>query len=196
MSAEPMMAAADDAWAQMMAHLGEYRNAVLTGLDARGYPYSVRLLPVPDGATRRLLTRAAPGMPIRPGPASLLCHRHDERLWNQRSFLVRGIIEREGSQWSFQPQQYIEGVGYGGMLGLVRFVIGARRAANAYLAKRGLPRPGIPWAEVIAAKRAANLTRRVRRAAHPALALAAAIGVIGVVSLVAALYLARRNLTR
>jgi hypothetical protein len=196
MSAELATAAAAKAWTLTMAHLDEYRNAVLTGLDARGYPYSVRCSPRPDGATRTLLMRASPGTLIQPGPAGLLCHRHDDRLWNQRSFLVRGIIEGEGLQWSFQPQQYIEGVGYGGMLGLVRFVIGARRAANAYLAKRGLPRPSIPWDAVIAAKRAAHPSHAKRRGAHPALAVGAAVGMIGVLALVAALLRARRNQAR
>ena len=35
------------------------------------------------------------------GPASLLCHFHDENLWNLRSVLVKGRLERRGDAWVF-----------------------------------------------------------------------------------------------
>src|SRR5579884_482113 len=140
-----------DPWPQVSAHLGEFRSAVLTGLDAHGFSFSLRCHPQPDEAARTLRIAPAPGIPLQSGSASLLCHSHDEHLWNQKSFLVRGRIQRDVSDesskagWVFEPVQYIEGVGYGGLLGLVRFVVASRRAARAYLAKRGLPRPSIPW---------------------------------------------------
>jgi hypothetical protein len=47
----------------------------------------------------------------------------------------------------------VPGAGIGGLVGLVRFIISSRRAANRYLARRGLARPAIPWAEILAVKR-------------------------------------------
>src|SRR5262249_46791031 len=120
-------------WTRMMVRLGEYSSAVLTGRDVQGLPYGVRCQPRPEQAARTLDIPDLPDTQLQPGPASLLCHRHDDLLWNQRSFLVRGTLLRAGAAWSFQPRQYIEGVGYGGPMGLVRFVAGARRTAAAYL---------------------------------------------------------------
>lgn len=182
-----------EAWAQMMARLPKFTSAVLTGLDAHGYPYSVRCYPQPDRATRTLRMPVASGALLQSGPAGLLCHRHDERLWNQRSFLVRGALTREGAEWRFEPRQYVQGMGYDGALGLARFVVGARRATDSYLAKRGLPRPSIPWDEVIVAKRQAQvLSQRASRSVIPALAAALALSVVGATCLLLALRLARR----
>jgi hypothetical protein len=175
---------------RLMTRLPEFSSAVLTGLDAQGYPYSVRCRPQLDEGAKTLWMPTFPGAPIQPGPAGLLCHHHDERLWNQRSFLVRGMLTRDGAAWIFQPRQYVEGVGYGGVVGLARFVVGARRAAKEYLVKRGLPRPSIPWDEVIAAKRRAKLPLQLERTAGPAARVAL---VLGVAALVAGIVLLRRN---
>jgi hypothetical protein len=125
---------------------------VLTGIDAEGYPYSVRNRPHMDPFESILLMRLPAGIPIRPGPASLLCHSHDEYLWNLKSFLVRGALAREDGTWIFRPGRFISGAGIGGPMGMVRFVTGSRMNARRYLQKRGLPRPRIPWDEVNAIK--------------------------------------------
>ncbi|HLH24714.1 MAG TPA: hypothetical protein VK066_19505 [Chloroflexota bacterium] len=146
-------------WVKLVRELGRYDSAVLTGLDAAGYPYSVRCQPDPDAASQTLRVRLAAETPLQPGPASLLCHRHDEVLWNQRSFLARGRLVRQGDAWMFQPTQLVPGIGVEGVKGLVRFVITARRNARRYLAARHLPRPRIPWADINAAKAAARARR-------------------------------------
>jgi hypothetical protein len=137
-------------WDEIVRHLPSFESAVLTGLDAEGYPYSVRCRPRIDPTTRTLKVQLPAA--IRPGPASLLCHRHDENMWNLKSFLVRGTLTREGPGWSFRPRRFVPGAGIGGRMGLVRFVIGSRRNARRYLEKRGQPRPRIPWGEVNAIK--------------------------------------------
>ena len=148
-------------WAELVRELRRYDSAVLTGLDADGYPYSVRCQPAPDAASQTLRVRLPADTPLQPGAASLLCHLHDEGLWNQRSFLARGRLVRQGDAWMFQPTQFVPGIGVECVKGLVRFVIGARRNTKRYLAARHLPRPRIPWADINAAKAAA----RARRAA-------------------------------
>lgn len=150
-------------WDELLAGLAEFESAVLTGTDADGYPYSLRCHPQPDASAPVLRLALPAGTPLRPGPAGLLCHRHDEWLWHQQSFLVRGLLVSDHAGWGFRPLQFIPGLGFGGALGQVRFVLGARRAARDYLAKRGLPRPRVPWDEILAIKRQANLTPHLTR---------------------------------
>jgi hypothetical protein len=140
-------------WNEMVGHLSDFESVVLTGVDAEGYPYSVRNRPRIDPFERVLLVRLPAGTPVQPGPASLLCHRHDENLWNLKSFLVRGTLARgEDGEWTFRPERFVPGAGIGGPMAMVRFVAGARKTAGRYLEKRGLPRPRIPWDDINAIK--------------------------------------------
>ena len=139
-------------WDEITKHLPDFPTAVITSIDDRGYPLSVRCQPRSDTEARVIRLRLPTGTPIRPGLASLLCHKHDENLWNQKSFLVRGRLTRGDEDWSFHPQQFVPGAGIGGAIGVVRFVIRSRRKAKRYLRRRGLPRPRIPWEDIEAIK--------------------------------------------
>jgi hypothetical protein len=139
-------------WDEIVEHLPRFESAVLTGLDAEGYPFSVRCRPRINAVARVLEVHLPAGIPVRPGPASLLCHRHDENLWHLRSFLVRGELNRDGRGWTFRPQRFVPGAGIGGPMGVVRFFVGSRRTARRYLEKRGLSRPRVPWEEIRALK--------------------------------------------
>jgi hypothetical protein len=119
---------------------------VITGVDARGYPFSVRRKPQPDHANQSLKVQIPDGTQIHAGLASLLCHKHDELFWNQRSFIVWGTLKQNGG-WVFLPKRFTPGAA-GDMLSLVQFIRSARRTAKQYLDKRGLPRPKIPWNEI------------------------------------------------
>jgi hypothetical protein len=135
-------------WADIAKHLATFDTAVLTAHDAAGYPFSVRCRPQVDNSNQLLRLSLAADLPLQPGPAGLLCHFHDEQMWNLRSFVVRGRLEREGEGWLFRPVQFIPGAGIGGFMGQMRFLRKARQMATAYLQKRGLARPPIPWDEV------------------------------------------------
>ncbi len=150
-------------WDEIAEHLPGFESAVLTGLDAEGYPYSVRCRPRTDPVRRVLRVRLFEGIPVRPGPASLLCHSHDENLWNLKSFLVRGELGRDARGWKFHPQRFIPGAGIGGPASMLRLFAGSRRTARRYLERRGLPRPRVPWEEIIAIKARAGVNRRPRR---------------------------------
>jgi len=144
-------------WGEIVEHLAEFPSAVLTGVDAKGYPFSIRCRPEPDDAQEELRIRLLYDTPaIRPGPASLLCHSHDENLWNQKSFLVRGTLSQEDQGWSFHPQQFIPGAGTGGLRGMVGFIAGARKNTKRYLRRRRLARPSVPWDEIETIKRQAK----------------------------------------
>jgi hypothetical protein len=88
------------------------------------------------------------------GRAGLMCHYHDARLWHQRSFVVRGRVERSFGRWVFIPEQTIPGMGYG-RFPLLRMMIRGRRRAARYLQARRLPRPEVPWDQMRAIKREA-----------------------------------------
>jgi hypothetical protein len=141
-----------ETWDRIAKLLPTFRSAVLSARDADGYPLSFRCQPRLDHARRDLVVAAPPGLALTPGPASLLCHFHDEKLWNQRSFLVRGALAREGDLWRLAPLEFIPGLGVDGLPGLLRFVRASSRAANRYLRARRLARPRIPWDEINAAK--------------------------------------------
>lgn len=123
--------------------LARFPDAVLTGRDADGAPVSVRCRPVPDGG--RLRIPGAPGVDPVAGPASLLAHSHDENLWTLRSVVVRGELAVHGDTWVLTPSAVVPGTGLAGPLGDLRAFVAARRRAGRWLARRGLPRPRIPW---------------------------------------------------
>ena len=132
-------------WDDIVRHLADFPTAVLTAVDDTGYPFSVRCAPEPDDSTQTLRFRLPEDTAIRVGPAGLLCHRHDEQLWNLKSFWVRGSLERDARGWIFRPRRFVPGAGIGGLLGLLRFVRDGRRRSRRYLEKRGLARPTVPW---------------------------------------------------
>jgi hypothetical protein len=111
-------------WREIEKHLPEFPSAVITGVDPAGFPVSARCRPQVDAAERVLRVQLPPGTGLQPGPAGLLCHTHDERLWNLKSFLVRGVLERDALGWRL------------------------RRNAQRYLEQRGWPRPRVPWGEL------------------------------------------------
>jgi hypothetical protein len=135
-------------WKKIIKHLVEFSSAVLNGVDASGYPYSVRCKPEPDSDKRVLLINLPGNLPLQSGTASLLCHKHDELIGNQKSFVVRGKLERSADGWLFRPTAFIPGLGIGFMMGFPSLIINGRRNAKQYLQKRGLPRPQVNWQDV------------------------------------------------
>ena len=135
-------------WSEIVSNLAKFSSAVLSGTDAQGYPFSIRCTPEVDQAGQVLRLNLSASVPIQPGPASLLCHSHDELLWKLKSFLVRGRLEQDDRGWVLRPEKFIPGGGVGGPLGEMQAMIRTRAIANRYLEKRGLPRPKVPWDEI------------------------------------------------
>lgn len=132
-------------WAEAAKWLNKFPDAVLTAIDADGYPASVR---VPtgayDAATGELSVPLTCPVTFTDGPANLLCHSHDEKLWNLQMVTVKGTLEKREGAWvfcsrSFQPPS---------RLAMVDFVRNTRRSAQRYLDKRSLARPAVNWAAV------------------------------------------------
>ena len=139
-------------WAEIARYVPTFRDAVLSAPDGAGYPCSVRCAPRLDAAGRIVRVAVPPGVELRPGPASLLCHSHDEQLWHLRSCNVRGTLERDEQGWLLRPSRFIAGGGTGGALATLRLVRDLRRTAGRYLATRGLPAPVVPWERIKEAK--------------------------------------------
>jgi hypothetical protein len=131
-------------WPEIVARLPRFSSAVLTGLDRDGDPVSVRCQPTPDQQARVLRVLLPDGLGMAPGPAGLLCHRHDDQLWGLKSFLLRGTLERTGHGWVFRPGQLVRGMDIT-LVSNLRLLRNCRRTAKRYLAARGLRRPTIPW---------------------------------------------------
>ncbi|HTD20744.1 MAG TPA: hypothetical protein VK667_14560 [Ktedonobacteraceae bacterium] len=151
-------------WDKITKQLSKYESAVLTGRDAQGYPFSVRCMPQVDIHAQMLRVQLPPGVLLQPGPASLLCHRHNELLWDMESFLLRGnLVQVQDEQgWNFLPQQFIPGTpgtGVGAIISSLRWLLTSRQSARRYLEKRNLPRPSIPWSEIMEVKEQARRSR-------------------------------------
>jgi hypothetical protein len=97
-------------WDEIVRRLPGFPSAVITGIDMKGYPFSARCHPIPSAADQVLRVQIPPDALLQTGPASLLCHKHDQLLWWQESFLVRGALLRDDQGWIFQPQQLIPGI--------------------------------------------------------------------------------------
>jgi len=123
--------------------LAQFTSAVLAGYDTAGRPTLQRVRPADAGGALAFETDGD----LRPGPASLLCHSHDDQLDRLRSFALAGELGGEGRQWRLTPRRLIPGADGLGPVEVVRTIRGLRRVADRYLRRRGLDRPGVPWAE-------------------------------------------------
>ena len=150
-------------WAELVAALEQFDDAVLSGVGPDGYPVSVRVRPRPQASDELLLLATELPVVLAPGPASVLCHRHDRRLWHLRSFLVRGVLDQSERGWVLRPTALVPGTGLAGALGDARTFLAARRRAGRYLAHRGLQRPVVPWDELRSLRRSLRRVTDQRR---------------------------------
>lgn len=126
-------------WAKAAKAIAGFREGVITGLDASGYPVSVRQTSLPYDAKRGELPVIIPSaLGMQAGAANLLCHAHDDKLWNLRAISVKGRLEQRGLTWVFvttayEPQSQLAMVGK------------MRRSMASYLAKRNLPVPQVDF---------------------------------------------------
>jgi hypothetical protein len=135
-------------WNKLVKSLAEYQNAVLTGVDAESYPFSVRCTPQPDPSRQVLHVNLPLDAEVQPGPAWLLCHSHDELLWNLKIFSLRGALERETSGWVFRPERITQAGGTTNPFDMIKSLVKAQRTARKYIQKRGLAWPSVPWKDI------------------------------------------------
>jgi hypothetical protein len=100
-------------WAEIEKYLPLFESAVLNTSDGEGYPYSVRCHTEPDRPAGILRIELSGGTDVQPGPASLIYHSHDEKLWNQKIFLLRGKPEQTKDGHVFRPEKCVPSIGTG-----------------------------------------------------------------------------------
>jgi hypothetical protein len=135
-------------WNKILKYLPLFSSAVLTGFDSQGNPFSVRCHPLPDEMRKIIRVQIPPGVGVRPGPACLLFHQHDQRLWNLKSFVVRGRLQNDDAEWYFTPLLFIPGMGIEGIRSYIGFILNGRKKTREFLERRNLERPKIPWDEL------------------------------------------------
>lgn len=141
-------------WDKLLQQASRFTNGVLNARDSTGYPVSVRTPITADHEQHVFHLRVPDEAEVMPGPASLLFHDHDQNIWNQHVVLVRGEVLETAQGWAFRPLRLAPGLGMEGPLSMFQMIRNARKTTNAYLAKRGLARPQIPWQRLRAAKHA------------------------------------------
>jgi hypothetical protein len=146
-----------------LAELATYPSAVLATRTDGGTPSLRRVRVTGPGAAGRLRLDVPPDGQLREGPASLLAHGHDEQLWSLRSVVVTGeLMAADG--WVFRPDRIVGG-GSTSPLAVLRQLRELRRTADAYLAKRSLPRPEVAWRSIRALKEQVSAGGTERRPA-------------------------------
>ena len=100
-------------WDEIDKYQPMFESAVLSVTGEDGYPYSVRCHPTPDRRAEILRLDLAQDAVCGPGPASILFHRHDENLWNQKVLVLKGRLEEGVDGWVFRPQKLVPDLGYG-----------------------------------------------------------------------------------
>lgn len=150
-TADPLTAAApwrtrDDAFATAARHLHGYRSAVLATTDEDGAPRLLRVRPQVDSDSGTFRLDVPPDVVRCPGPASLLCHGHNAKLWNLRSFVVVGHLDEQDGRWGFACHRYVPGMSRN-PLRAVAMVRRCRGTARGYLQRRQLPTPSVMWPE-------------------------------------------------
>ncbi|MEU5042116.1 pyridoxamine 5'-phosphate oxidase family protein [Streptomyces griseorubiginosus] len=123
--------------------LAPYDTAVLAARDASGAPVLARTRPVPTAGG--FVVRPPDDCAVTAGPASLLVHRHDERLNAMRNAVVRGHLTRTADGWLLAPEKVLEPMGSGRPTDALRVLRRTQRATDRYLQRRGLTRPPVQW---------------------------------------------------
>ena len=133
--------------------LNKFDEAVLTVLDSDGYPASIRVDPhAYDATTGELPTTMPDALRAVEGPARLLCHSHDEKLWSLQMIDLRGHVEKRQDAWAFVVDDFQPP----SKLAFLSFIGGARKAGKKYLEKRGLERPPVNWVAIKEVQRRAK----------------------------------------
>ncbi len=122
-----------------------FTSAVLTAVDADGYPISIRTVPQCDFIAQFIHIAIPSQLPFQAGPAALLFHSHDEKLATLKSFALRGHLAYHATEWIFYPQRFIPGVGINSYQ---QYIDDATNTARAYLQKRGIEHLEVPWDKI------------------------------------------------
>jgi hypothetical protein len=128
-----------------------YTDAVLSVVEADGYPCSTRCAVMLDDRREVITFASLPQLASSwRGPASLLFHRHDDRLENQYQLMIRGHLVQQDDSLELRPTHFVTANGSltgdrmphaGAPLQLIQFMLLGRRQAARYLRRRNVAWP-------------------------------------------------------
>jgi hypothetical protein len=118
---------------------------VLTWVDADGRPASSRVV-VGDVAGGGVVLAQPAGVRISPGPANLMAHSHNERLWDLKSVCFPGQLTDPDGVLLFVAARQVGAVS--GPVQQLHMLRDCGRAAQRYLDRRGLDRPKVSYRQV------------------------------------------------
>ena len=132
-------------WSEAAKELAKFTEVVVTAVDPAGYPVSVRQkAPHYDPASGRFTVAWPPDLPVAEGPATVLCHSHDENLWNIKQMQINGRLERRVGRWVFASTEFRRPP-RSQLMAFWRLSQDMRRAGRRYLDRRGLETPTVNW---------------------------------------------------
>jgi len=131
-------------WAEAARWLAKFPEAVVTAVDAEGYPVSIReAAPRYDPETGQMSVAWPDGVAFAEGPANVLCHSHDEKVWNIKAMQIKGHLERSEGDCVFITTAFTPPPGM--LVTFWRLSRTGRAAARRYLDNRGLTAPAVNW---------------------------------------------------
>jgi hypothetical protein len=134
-------------WAEAAKWLAKFPEAVVTAVDAEGYPVSIReTAPRYNAETGQMSIAWPDGVAVAEGPATVVCHSHDEKVWNIKAMQIKGRLERRTADWVFTSTAFTPPSGM--LITFWRLSKNGRAAAKRYLDKRGLPPPVVNWGAI------------------------------------------------
>jgi hypothetical protein len=140
-------------WSAAAQEVAKFPEAVLTALDPSGYPVSVRqVAPHYDPASGEFTARWPPDLPVTEGPAMVLCHYHDENLWNIKQLQIKGRLERRADQWVFTSTD-LRRPPRSQLTLFWHMARDMRRAGRRYVDRRGLEMPTLNFEALQALRR-------------------------------------------
>lgn len=143
-------------WSEAAKALGEFDGVVVTAVDPVGYPVSVRQkVPNFDPASGTFTVAWPPDLPVAEGPANVLGHFHDEKLWHIKQMLIKGRLERRADQWVFVSTEYRQPA-RSGIGSFWRMSRDMRRTGRRYLYRRDLGTPKVDWKTLRALRRGSS----------------------------------------
>jgi len=134
----------DGAFARLCRELPGFSSAVLATAAVDEPPVLRRVRLHADRSAGGFMIQG--GRDLAAGPASLLLHRHDDLLSNQRQLGVLGALAKPEDRWLFRPDRLLPNMFPDNPIEMMRTLYRARGSAARYLERRGLERPAIDWA--------------------------------------------------
>jgi hypothetical protein len=105
--------AAEAAWDERMDALANLSNGgVLSFVASDGFPFAARVSLRLDATERAVRIPQPPrGAALRPGPACLTAHHHDQGFTYMQNFQVRGELDAAEDGWVLRPRRLVGGLG-------------------------------------------------------------------------------------